>query len=94
MTTTKTYEVVLKLQTIKDPHELVDVIKTLFQKDAFHITSYDYTELVPRELSVEHHGGYQGRIDPITGLEVGIDGRFIQPNSNQTDDNNLQESTT
>lgn len=32
MTTTKTYEVVLKLQTIKDPHELVDVIKTLFQK--------------------------------------------------------------
>jgi len=94
MTTTKTYEVTLKLQTIKDPHELVAVIKTLFREDAFHVTKYDYRELVPRELSVEHHGGYQGRIDPITGLEIGIDGHFIKPNSNQTYDNNLQEGTT
>ncbi len=94
MTTTKTYEVTLKLQTIKDPHELVAVIKTLFREDAFHVTKYDYRELVPRELSVEHHGGYQGRIDPITGLEIGIDGHFIKPNSNQTHDNNLQEGTT
>ena len=94
MTTTKTYEVTLKLQTIKDPHELVAVIKTLFREDAFHVTKYDYRELVPRELSVEHHGGYQGRIDPITGLEIGSDGHFIKPNSNQTHDNSLQEGTT
>jgi len=88
------YEVSLKLTTVKPPEELVEVLKKLFHDEALHITSYNYTELVPRELSVEHHGGYQGRIDPITGLEIGSDGRFIKPNSNQTHDNNLQEGTT
>ena len=53
------YEVNLKLTTVKPPEELVEFLKKLFHDEALHITSYDYNEIVPRELSVEHHGGYQ-----------------------------------
>jgi len=59
MADTKHYEVTLKLKTIKNPQELVEVIGKVFHDEAFHVMSYDYDEIAPRELSIEHHGGYQ-----------------------------------
>ena len=56
---TEQYQVTLKLQTVKNPDELVEVIKKLFHDDAFHIMGYDYHKVQEREISTEHHGGYQ-----------------------------------
>ena len=59
MESTKSFQVTLKLETNKDPKELIDVLTKLFLKEALHVMSYDYHEIVTRELSAEHHGGYQ-----------------------------------
>ena len=55
----KHFEVNLKLTTVKDPDELIEVIKKLFRDDAFHVMSYDFKAIDPRATDIEHHGGYQ-----------------------------------